>query len=44
MELGFYLLERHGYDDHFVFEVARIMEYQRQWELMREDRLVAAHV
>jgi transcriptional regulator GlxA family with amidase domain len=44
MELGFYLLERHGYDDHFVYEVARIMEYQRQWELMREDRLVAAHV
>jgi hypothetical protein len=27
-----------------VYEVARIMEYQRQWELMREDRLVAAHV
>ena len=41
MELGFYLLERHGYDDTFVSEVARIMEYQRQWELMREDRLVA---
>jgi len=44
MELGLYLLERHGYDDHFVYEVARIMEYQRQWELMREDRLIAAHV
>jgi transcriptional regulator GlxA family with amidase domain len=44
MELGFYLLERHGYDDTFVGEVARIMEYQRQWELMREDRLVAAPV
>lgn len=41
MELGFYLLERHGYDEKFVNEVARIMEYQRQWELMRGDRLVA---
>ncbi|MGH3322503.1 MAG: DJ-1/PfpI family protein [Streptosporangiaceae bacterium] len=40
MELGFYLLELHGYDDAFVFDVARIMEYQRQWELMRDDRLV----
>lgn len=43
MELGFYLLERHGYDEKFVSEVARIMEYQRQWELMRDDRLVAKH-
>lgn len=42
MELGFYLLERHGYDDTFVEEVARIMEYQRQWELMRQDRYVLA--
>ena len=44
MELGFYLLERHGYDDPFVAEVARIMEYQRQWELMRDDRVVHAGV
>ncbi len=44
MELGFYLLERHGYDHEFVGEVARIMEYQRQWELMRDDRLVVAEV
>jgi transcriptional regulator GlxA family with amidase domain len=40
MELGFYLLERHGYDTHFVNQVARIMEYQQQWDLMRADRLV----
>ncbi|MBI5125171.1 MAG: DJ-1/PfpI family protein [Planctomycetes bacterium] len=40
MELGLYLLERHGYEEKFVNEVARIMEYQRQWELMRSDRLV----
>jgi len=41
MELGFYLLERHGYDGHFVSEVARIMEYGKQWEMMKSDRLVA---
>lgn len=40
MEMGFYLLERHGYDEEFVGNVARIMEYQRQWELMRSDREV----
>ncbi|HHT9120020.1 MAG TPA: DJ-1/PfpI family protein [Candidatus Hypogeohydataceae bacterium YC41] len=44
MELGFYLLERHGYDEEFVSEVARIMEYQRQWELMRGDRVVVRGV
>jgi transcriptional regulator GlxA family with amidase domain len=44
MELGFYLLERHGYDEKFVGEVARIMEYQRQWELMRNDRQVPSPV
>ncbi|MGI0071512.1 MAG: DJ-1/PfpI family protein [Thermoplasmata archaeon] len=42
MELGFYLLERHGYDEKFVSTVARIMEYSRQWELMRGDRFVLA--
>jgi transcriptional regulator GlxA family with amidase domain len=41
MELGFYLLERHGYDERFVSEVARIMEYGKQWEIMKSDRLVA---
>lgn len=40
MEMGFYLLERHGYDNRFVSEVARIMEYGKQWEMMRADRLV----
>jgi hypothetical protein len=42
MERGFYLLERQGYDDAFVGEVARIMEYQQQRELMRQDRRVRA--
>lgn len=41
MEMGFYLLERHGYDDRFVSEVARIMEYGKQWEMMKPDRLIS---
>jgi len=38
--MGFYLLERFGYDDVFVDKVAYIMEYQEQWKLMKGDRLV----
>jgi len=41
MEMGFYLLERHGYDERFVSEVARIMEYGKQWEMMKSDRLIS---
>jgi transcriptional regulator GlxA family with amidase domain len=44
MELGFYLLGRHGYEDTFVSEVARIMEYQRQWEFVGGDRVVQQRV
>jgi len=44
MEMGFYLLERHGYDDRFVLEVARIMEYAKQWEMMKSDRIVVRRV
>lgn len=40
MELGFYLLERAGYDDGFICEVARIMEYADAYALYRNDRLV----
>jgi transcriptional regulator GlxA family with amidase domain len=40
MELGFYLLERTGYDDGFIREVARIMEYADAYALYRNDRLV----
>ncbi|MFA5183242.1 MAG: hypothetical protein WC405_18150 [Syntrophales bacterium] len=40
LEMGFYLLERFGYDDVFVDKVAYIMEYQEQWKLMKGDRLV----
>jgi transcriptional regulator GlxA family with amidase domain len=37
MELGFHLLRRAGYDEHFVSEVARVMEYQAAYALYRED-------
>ena len=42
MEMGFYLLERAGYDAEFVREVARVMEYADAYDLYRDDRLVAA--
>ncbi|HEX8947882.1 MAG TPA: DJ-1/PfpI family protein [Dissulfurispiraceae bacterium] len=41
IEMGFYLLERFGYDDAFIQTVAHIMEYEEQWKLMKGDRLVA---
>lgn len=37
MEMGFHLLRRAGYDDTFLAEVARVMEYTRAWELYRGD-------
>jgi transcriptional regulator GlxA family with amidase domain len=40
LETGFYLLERFGYDEEFVDTVARVMEYESQWKLMKSDRLV----
>lgn len=41
MEMGFYLLERAGYDDDFLREIARVMEYAEAYDLYRGDRLVA---
>jgi transcriptional regulator GlxA family with amidase domain len=29
IEMGFYLLHRAGYDEHFLAEVARVMEYKQ---------------
>lgn len=40
LEMGLYLLLRFGHDDDFVNRVAYIMEYDQQWELMKNDRLV----
>ncbi len=37
MEVGFHLLRRAGYDDAFVREVARVMEYQRAWAQYEHD-------
>jgi hypothetical protein len=37
MELGFHLLRRAGYDERVLSEVARVMEYQRAYEVYRED-------
>src|SRR5215472_16964620 len=37
MEMGFYLLHRAGYDDQFLAEVARVMEYSKAYALYRED-------
>jgi transcriptional regulator GlxA family with amidase domain len=38
MEMGFHLLRRAGYDEAFVAEVARVMEYSKAYEAYREDR------
>jgi hypothetical protein len=37
MEVGFHLLRRAGYDENFISEVARIMEYKAAYELYRDD-------
>lgn len=37
MELGFHLLRRAGYDESFLSEVARIMEYDRAYDVYRTD-------
>ena len=37
MEMGFHLLRPAGYDDKFISEVARVMEYSRAFELYRDD-------
>ena len=36
-EMGFHLLRRAGYDEEFISEVARVMEYSKAYELYRED-------
>ena len=38
MELGFHLLRRAGYDEAFLTDVARVMEYSAAYELYRDDR------
>ena len=38
MEMGFHLLRRAGYDEDFISEVARVMEYAAAYHLYRDDR------
>ncbi|WP_197497637.1 hypothetical protein [Mycobacterium sp. 1274756.6] len=38
MEMGFHLLRRAGYDEDFVAEVARVMEYTTAYQAYRDDR------
>jgi len=37
MEMGFHLLRRAGYDEAFIGEVARVMEYSAAYDLYRTD-------
>ncbi|MDR1871653.1 MAG: DJ-1/PfpI family protein [Deltaproteobacteria bacterium] len=37
MEIGFHLLRKAGYDEKFISEVARIMEYSQAYEAYRND-------
>lgn len=37
MEMGFHLLRRAGYDERFIDEVARVMEYSRAYGAYRDD-------
>jgi transcriptional regulator GlxA family with amidase domain len=37
MEMGFHLLRRAGYDEAFIADVARVMEYSRAYDLYRDD-------
>lgn len=37
MELGFHLLRRAGYDERFLSETARVMEYAQAYDIYRAD-------
>jgi transcriptional regulator GlxA family with amidase domain len=37
MEMGFHLLRKAGYEENFISEVARIMEYSKAYEGYRDD-------
>ncbi|HLI41957.1 MAG TPA: DJ-1/PfpI family protein [Streptosporangiaceae bacterium] len=41
MEMGFHLLRRAGYDEAFLDEVARVMEYTQAYQAYRGDREMA---
>ena len=35
--MGFHLLRRAGYDEKFIGEVARVMEYTKAFDAYRDD-------
>lgn len=37
MEMGFHLLRRAGYDEEFLLEVAKIMEYEAAYRIYKDD-------
>lgn len=37
MEMGFHLLRKAGYDEGFILEVARIMEYEEAYKIYKDD-------
>jgi transcriptional regulator GlxA family with amidase domain len=37
MEMGFHLLRRAGYGEHFIREVSRVMEYHAAYDVYRDD-------
>ena len=37
LEVGFHLLRRAGYDEGFIAEVARVMEYSKAYALYKDD-------
>ena len=43
MEMGFHLLRRAGYDENFIGEVARVMEYTEAYALYGEDLETPEH-
>jgi transcriptional regulator GlxA family with amidase domain len=40
MEMGFHLLRRAGYDESFIDDVARVMEYTAAYAVYKDDREV----
>jgi transcriptional regulator GlxA family with amidase domain len=43
MEMGFHLLRRAGYDQGFIAEVARVMEYSAAYDIYQDDVEVSRH-
>jgi transcriptional regulator GlxA family with amidase domain len=37
MEMGFHLLRRAGYDETFISDVARVMEYSKAYDAYKQD-------